>query len=183
MVNFQLETVLLEDFKKRKLWRITAMEDTWTGARKMRRERLKNEKNVAAESNKESGAICTTAVDIDETAESESVNADSIKLTRKDIKRLSSARPRLRGSCPKNDYCRQYMLSEKRKLSPDDTESSTKRIKVEDDETSTQNYILKALLSVKSIQNKIELQILYESGQKLAPHEILQFLKNNLSKI
>lgn len=180
----QIETVLLEDFKKRKLWRITAVEDTWTGARKKRRERLKNEKNVTAESNNESKNGCANDQDSTETAEKNSVaETDSVssKATDEAMKIISGAKSKIKESCPKTDYCRQYVLNEKRKLPLDEAEIPSKKVKTDESETLTHNYTLKALLSAKSIQNKIELQILYESGKKEAPQQIIQFLKNNLS--
>lgn len=180
MKYFQFEIVLLENFKKRKLWRITASEDTWTGARKKRRERLKNEKNEKAESNSENKNDTANDQDTPKTVENNPGNeTDS---TNEAIKILSCIKSKIKESCPKNDYCRQYVLNEKRKLSSDESEIPSKKVKTDENETFSSNYILKALLSAKSIQNKIELQILYESGKKEAPQQILQFLKNNLTQ-
>lgn len=158
------------------------MKDTWTGARKKRRERLKNEKNMIPESNNESKHGCANDEDDTEIVEKNSIpETNSSKSPDEAMKIISGAKSKIKESCPKNDYCRQYVLNEKRKLPSHDAEIPQKKLKTDENETGTQNYTLKALLSAKSIQNKIELQILYESGKKEAPQQIMQFLKNNLS--
>ncbi len=169
-----MKFLLLEDYKKRKLWRITAYENTWTGLRKKRREQHRN-KPTNDDDNAEK------IVSEDNSRSNMSQNADD--LFRNSLN-LDVKQQKVKESCPKTNYCRLYALNEKRKADSADDVPSKKSKTDNDDipESTDHECVIKALFHIKNVNGKIELQILYESGKKDAPQQILQFFKNNLNE-
>lgn len=84
------------------------------------------------------------------------------------------------------DTCTEKTIGDaiKRKLSDDFTGEPCKKRKYENTESECceeeEKSILGALLSVKRLGRVIQLQILYEYGERDCPQQILQYLKNNL---
>lgn len=85
--------------------------------------------------------------------------------------------------------CNMVSQKSKRKLkiSYDEDYGYSKKIKRENihvsDKKNTDSPLLQALFSIRNLKNnKLQLQILYECGEKNAAQQILQFFKNNLSQ-